>query len=112
MKTPILFLAVLFIMLGCKTKNEYSIHGSFTGEPTEEWIYLVKFMESNPEVDSAQIIDGTFEIKGMVDFPEVYGLSYHYTKATGICPLFLEPADLKVIIDWRFGNLIQLFLEE
>lgn len=109
MKSTIFYLSIIILLFSCKNKNEYTIHGSIKGEPTEKWIYLDKYMATSIAMDSALIVDGAFEFKGSVDFPEVYGLSYHPTKSAGIFLIFAEPADLKVVIDlesWDFKSTV------
>ena len=100
-------LLLLFPLLG--PTGKYTIRGSFSKPQTEEWIYLVRFMEADPKVDSARIIDGKFMFEGEVDIPEMYALSYHHSRAKGLLPVFLEPATLTVVIDpadWENGSTI------
>lgn len=103
------FLAILLLLVSCRSKNEYTIQGSFTGEQSEEWIYLVKFMEYPPRIDSAKIENGEFQFCGSIDFPEVYCLSYPMKKVKGIFPFFLEASNLKLVIDvdnWAKGSSV------
>ncbi len=108
MKTILPFLSILFLF-SCGSKTAYHIQGSFKENTNEEWIYMVRFMDNAPKVDSAQIIDGTFEFTGEASLPEVYGLSYHYTRDNGVFPFFLEPGKLTIEIDpnnWQMNSRV------
>lgn len=93
----------------CQQKQEYQLTGTFNGPVDEEWIYLGKFMGEGLKPDSARIENGRFVFKGTVDFPEVYGLSYHPSTSPEIAPLFLEPGSINITIDlqdWYSGSII------
>lgn len=111
MKNGIFFLTFVIIFSACTQKNNYQITGTFNGPADEEWIYLGKFMMDNEmKLDSSRIENGQFIFKGTVDFPEVYGLSFHPSTNPQIAPLFLEPGDLEVIIDlqdWYSGTTVK-----
>ncbi len=94
----------------CGQKQNYQIAGTFNGPMDEEWIYLGKFMDNEMKLDSARIVNGQFVFKGTVDFPEIYGLSFHPSTSPQIAPLFLEPGNIEVIIDlqnWYSGSIIK-----
>lgn len=90
---------LLLICLLFPSDDKYVIHGSFNKPQQEEWIYLLRFMDPAPRPDSVQIIDGKFRFEGTIDIPELYALSYHFTRTKGILPLFLEPGEFTVVID-------------
>jgi thiol-disulfide isomerase/thioredoxin len=109
MKTPICYLVVLMFITGCTSKKEYFINGSIIGEQNEKWIYLVKFMKSNPTIDSAKIENGKFKFSGKIDVPEIYGIHYHPERIRGVFPIFVEAAKLNVVIDpnnWVMGSSV------
>jgi len=109
MKNILFFLTALVLFFGCGKQNKYTLRGSFSGDQNEEYIYLVKFMDSNPQIDSAKIENGRFVFKGNIDFPEVFGLHYNIDRIAGICPVFLEPCEIDVVIDlndWEFGSKV------
>ena len=97
MKNILFFLTALVLFFGCGKQNKYTLRGSFSGDQNEEYIYLVKFMDSNPQIDSAKIENGRFVFKGNIDFPEVFGLHYNIDRIAGICPVFLEPCEIDVV---------------
>ncbi len=104
----VVFLSAAFI-LSCGNNNEYTIKGTFSDEPDEEWVYLVEFSSDEPGVDSARIENGEFFFEGTTDFLDVYAISNHWTLAQQVFPIFLEPAGLKVEIDpdnWERGSEI------
>lgn len=108
MRTFQLFVIIL-ILIGCESKNRYQITGEFTSATDERWIYLVKFMEPNPTLDSVKIENGKFYFSGSIDFPEIYGLHFNPKRLTGVFPIFLEPGELHVKIDprnWELGSSI------
>ncbi len=102
--TLFLFLFPHFV----QQSNTYIINGSFSKPQSEEWIYLVRFMDPDPKVDSTRIIDGKFTFKGSIAFPEIYTLYFRDMKK-GAAPFFLEPGNLEIIInpdDWYSGTKI------
>ena len=105
----IFYLLTLTLLVSCSSKNEYTINGSFKGDQNEQWIYLTRVIDSNPQVDSARIENGQFHFSGTVEFPEVYALTYHRTRFKGAFPFFLEASNLEMIIDadeWVKGSSI------
>ncbi len=101
----------VIIFSACTQKHNYQITGTFNGPVDEEWIYLGKFMMDNEmKLDSARIENGQFVFNGTVDFPEVYGLSFHPSTSPEIAPFFLEPGNIEVTIDlqnWELGSIIK-----
>ncbi len=110
MKNGIIFLVLGIMISACGQKKEYQLTGTFNGPVEEEWIYLAKFMGNEIKADSARIENGEFEFKGTVDFPEVYGLSFHPATSTQVAPFFLEPGNIEITIDlqdWELGSKIK-----
>ena len=104
---PAIIHLILLPFFIAQADNQYVIHGSFNREQNEKWVYLVRFMDNHPKVDSTRIIDGKFTFTGTVDYPELYGISYHPDRNKGIAPVFLEPGNLEIVInldDWTFGS--------
>lgn len=109
MKYFILVFTVLFLV-SCNSKKEYTITGSFTDTQTEEWIFLHNAFSEELILDSARIIDGSFQFSGTIEQPDIYALSYNMQRSKGICLFILEPEDLKVEINsenWNnMGNIV------
>jgi thiol-disulfide isomerase/thioredoxin len=105
-------ITTLFLFIACSfhtSGNEYTLNGSFNKDQNEKWIYLVRFMDPQPKVDSTRIVNGKFTFKGTIDYPEVYGLHYRRDRIKGIAPIFLEPGELEIVIDpddWTFNSKI------
>lgn len=108
MRIPVALLG-LILLFGCNSSNKYVISGSFKEKQDEEWIYLLKFLDSGLKIDSVKIVNGHFEFKGSVEFPEIQYLSYHPDITAEAFPFFLEPEELEIIIDptnWYEGSII------
>jgi thiol-disulfide isomerase/thioredoxin len=102
MKRTIYLLTLLLFTVSCKEKNSYTLNGSFNGAPTEDWIYMVKFLDDYANRDSAKIENGKFTFKGTIDVPEVYAFHYRMDKIIGVASGFIEPGELNLKID--LGN--------
>jgi len=110
MRRGFIFLIFGILIFSCEQKQNYQITGTFNEPVDEEWIYLGKFMDKEMKLDSAQIVNGNFEFKGTVDFPEVYGLSFHPSTSPQIAPFFLEPGNIEITIDlqdWELGSEVK-----
>lgn len=105
MKPTIYLAALLILTMSCKKKNDYTLNGTFKGEPKEEWIYMIKFFDKNPHIDSAKIENGKFKFEGTVDIPEVYCITYRQDKCIGVAAVFLEPGNLNATIDLENWDL-------
>lgn len=101
-----LFIIVLVAatMASCSpaAKNEFTITGTvdsvFNG-----FVYLQKRVDAPLiTIDSAQITDGKFTLKGTVDYPEVYYLTIPATKSS--VPFFVEPTEITVNINTKEIN--------
>jgi hypothetical protein len=99
MKLIIFSIIVLLLASGCQEKNSYVLNGSFNGEPNEDWIYMVKFLDSYENRDSAKIENGKFIFKGTIEVPEVYAFHFRMDRITGIASGFIEPGNLHLEID-------------
>lgn len=109
MRKYIYIIFIGIIASGCGQSNQYEIRGSFNGPVDEEWIYLVRFLDNEPQTDSARIENNQFLFRGVVDNVEVYGLSFHYSTNPQIAPILLEPGELEIVIDindWYMGTVI------
>lgn len=90
--------SIFFILtcLFCSCSNKYSIDGKVSaGNFDGSMIYLYQMSEDLICVDSAEIIHGTFKMKGDVD--SVMMLMMFMDKAT-VCPLVLEDGNISVDI--------------
>ena len=95
----IFYLIAVLILVSCQKNNSYVLNGSFSGDQNEEWIYMVKFLGSYLDRDSAKIENGKFQFKGNIEVPEVYALHYQMDKIVGVTSVFLEPGNLNLKID-------------
>ena len=102
MKRTIYLLTLLIITISCQEKNSYTLNGSFNGNPTEDYIYMVKFLDDYANRDSAKIENGKFKFEGKIDVPEVYAFHYRMDKIIGVASGFIEPGELNLKID--LGN--------
>jgi len=98
MRNLIYLLAILLIS-SCVENNKYTLTGSFSGNQSEEWIYLMKVPGEMETLDSARIIDGKFKFEGNIEYPEMYALHYQIEKITGMALLILEPTDINIEIN-------------
>lgn len=101
MKLTIILFAIL-LLVSCQKDNKYVLNGSFSGDQSEEWIYMVKFMGDYSNRDSAKIENGKFKFEGTIEVPEVYALHYRMDKIIGVASILLEPGNLNLKID--LGN--------
>lgn len=102
MKRTIYLLTLLIFTISCQEKNSYTLNGSFNGNPTEDYIYMVKFLDDYANRDSAKIENGKFKFEGKIDVPEVYAFHYRMDKIIGVASGFIEPGELNLKID--LGN--------
>lgn len=100
MKTSIICFFAVALFTACNSSSTFTIHGTFTDEPTEEWIFLEKFdFEEGHQHDSAFIKNGRFTFTGHIQLPEVFEIRYHPKVNSFNLPIFLEPGKFEVIID-------------
>lgn len=103
-------LLIFSLIVGCTpSENRYVIKGTFKEKQNEEWIYLLKPRNTNGGIDSARIVNGSFEFRGPVDFPEIHYLSNNPTEAQDAIGFFLESVVLDVTIDpsdWTNGSIV------
>ena len=100
---------ILFALTGCKSENQYIIKGTVKGDFDNHWVYLVKFMEPEPDIDSCYIRNGKFSFMGSIEYPELFVLHNNPDSLLGFFPFFLEPARIKIelnIKDWTWGSSI------
>lgn len=98
MKKLFIIVVAAIAFLSCKENTlQYSIEGTIKGV-TEGAVYLKKFRNKMYfDVDTAEIENGVFKFKGIVDQPEVYALST--SDLSRPLPFFLENAAIIVEID-------------
>lgn len=103
-KNLIIALLAVIMMASCTQapKNQFTITGTvdsvFNG-----FVYLQKRVDAPLiTIDSAQITDGKFTLKGTVDYPEVYYLTIPATKSS--VPFFVEPTEITVNINTKEIN--------
>jgi hypothetical protein len=105
-------LLFLLLIIGCNSnENKYVIAGSFKEKQVENWIYLINPKINTGDVDSAKVINGRFEFRGLVEVSEICYLSYHPVISEDAFGFFLEPSELDVIIDpsdWIDGSTIKV----
>lgn len=104
---PVLLL--LSAVTGCQPDNQYEIRGTINDRFDGEWLYLVKFMQYKPDVDSALVSKGTFTFTGNVEYPELYVIHNRRDSILGFFGFYLEPAKMDIHIDvddWSWGSQI------
>ena len=96
MKKFFIFAASAALLGSCSPKNQYVIKGEIEGaNPT---VYL--FTQENNLLDSAAVKDGSFQIKGIAEEPQVAVLrDAREESATFVAMLLLEPGTITVSDD-------------
>ena len=96
MKKFFIFAASAALLWSCSPKNQYVIEGQIEGaNPT---VYL--FTQENNLLDSAAVKDGSFQIKGIAEEPQVAVLrDAREESATFVAMLLLEPGTITVSDD-------------
>ena len=92
----IITIALIIIAIGCTTTPVYHIQGTIESD-FEGKVFLKKQVGYAYEtIDSAIVENKTFEFDGVVEFPDIYGMSFDGQKATQkIC---LENVDYQIEI--------------
>ncbi len=88
---PLFGIAFFALLLSCtesqkdESSNKYILKGTVSGFENNTWIYLAR---DGQEIDSAQIMDSTFEFEGDIVHPQDYEL---YVKTSqNFAPIWLE----------------------
>ena len=79
MKKTTIFFGIIFyaILFGCSenknstSNNEFILKGELEGIENDKWVYLIL---DNKTIDSTQVLDNTFTIKGTIEHPKQYNL--------------------------------------
>lgn len=73
MKKVLLFIAAIVVISSCSNKG-YTIKGSIKGEGIKDGmaVYLTNIDRKAPIRDTAELVNGAFIFKGVVEHPEVY----------------------------------------
>lgn len=97
MKKNLLLIAIVFVALSCKDKNNLTLNGSVEGVQSGT-IYLQKFSNKTFFViDSAEITDGKFYFSKDVELPEIYGLTLDTLKNSFL--VFLDENPATIVLD-------------
>tara|TARA_R110001583_G_scaffold412_2_gene3785 strand:+ start:29533 stop:29961 length:429 start_codon:yes stop_codon:yes gene_type:complete len=112
-----ILLGVLLVIISCNkngTQTEqqsientliskgFKLHGSIKPFFTNK-VYLNKIIENSIyKVDSAQVINNNFTFKGIVEFPERFGLTFENYSSTTI--LILENTQFNVVLNSKSLN--------
>ena len=106
MKSLSLFLILLLVITSCKDekktvteKESYTIKGSAPGVFNGIRVYLKKPDGRGRyiEVDTAIVMNESFEFQGSIDTPEMFTL--HVNSVRGQLPIMIENSDIEVSID-------------
>jgi len=92
----VIIATVLFSIFACKGKKEieYILNGTLSGSDTA-WILLKKREEGKwLTLDSTQVKEGTFVLKGKLEMPEMHYLALK--GGNGHLPFFLENSEINV----------------
>lgn len=103
-------LALFIVFIGCTADNQYVVRGAVDGDFDNEWVYLVKFMQPHPDIDSSIVKNGKFTFKGKVEYPEVFVIHNNPDSILGFFSFYLEPARLRIDIvleNWTWSSSIK-----
>jgi peroxiredoxin len=103
MKKVIPILVILFLTFACnKSQNQFTLTGHIDGK-TEGTISLNQYENGQfNELFSAAIVDGSFDINGMIASPELYFIKL--SDIEGYSPVFLEASKIKINIALDSSN--------
>jgi peroxiredoxin len=107
-KISSILLVSAIILASCSTKvqNEFVITGTLDTTLSTK-LFLQKRADGPLiTIDSTQIADGKFSLKGVVAYPEVYYLTIPATKSS--VPFFVEPAEIIVNIKTKDINTTKI----
>jgi len=94
MKKLIYSLLAISLMFACTTQPQYEINGTITGINSGSAV-LKKIVKGKPEtIDSVSIENGSFKMKGSIEFPEYCVLVFADT--LDYIPLFLENSKMNI----------------
>lgn len=102
MRNLFFLLFCILFSLSCKPdKNAFVIEGKIEGLD-EPYVYLVHPEESGEKIDTLEVKNGTFRIKGVIDNPNLYLLAF----GEQYLPLeiFLEPGKFNIKGDLKDFN--------
>lgn len=106
MKNLVFLLASIFFFLSCKPdKNAFVIEGKIKGLNVP-YVYLVHPEESGESIDTLEVKNGSFRIKGIIEHPNVYLLAF----GEEFLPLeiFLEPGKFEIKGDLKDFNTLKV----
>ncbi|WP_298646000.1 TlpA disulfide reductase family protein [uncultured Proteiniphilum sp.] len=97
MKKNLLLIAIVFVALSCKDKNNFTLNGSVEGVQSGK-VYLQKFSNKTFFViDSAEITNGKFHFSKDIPLPEIYGLTLDTLKNSYL--VFFDENPVTVVLD-------------
>ncbi|HUH73772.1 MAG TPA: TlpA disulfide reductase family protein [Chitinophagales bacterium] len=94
MRNILLILSVVFVALSCKPdKDAFVIQGTIK-DLKEPFVYLIHPAESGQQIDTLEVKNGSFKIKGKVTTPNLYLLAFgeEYMPVE----IFLEPGKFNI----------------
>lgn len=106
MRNLFILLGCIFFSLSCKPdKNAFVIEGKINGLDVPH-VYLIHPEESGEQIDTLEVKNGAFRIKGSIENPNVYLLAF----GEEFMPLeiFLEPGKFEVKGDLKDFNSLQV----
>lgn len=110
-------LGIGVLLASCSKTDQYTVSGTIDGV-NEGTAVLQKIGKGGAEtLDSAQIVDGTFEFSGIVEYPELHLIKINDNRMP--VAFFLEPENIKIsgnvenLQDAEIvgGKLNQIFME-
>ena len=98
MKKLVSFGLLAILLASCKKDGEYTIEGSVKGLKTGK-VYLERQDEAMGfvPVDTVDMVDGKFNIKGIAEGPEMYFVQVE--KVQGKVPFILEEGQIGMEVD-------------
>lgn len=94
MRNILLIISLVFVGISCKPdKDAFVIQGKIKGLK-ESFVYLIHPIESGERVDTLEVKNGSFKIKGIVKDPNIYLLAFGEDYMP--IEIFLEPGKFEI----------------
>ena len=106
MRNILLIFSLFIVGISCKPdKDAFVIQGKIEGLK-EQFIYLIHPVESGEKIDTLEVKNGTFKIKGIVSAPNIYLLAFGEDYMP--IEIFLEPGKFEITGDFKDFDHIQV----
>lgn len=106
MRNILLILSLVFVGVSCKPdKDAFIIQGNIKGLK-EKFVYLIHPVEAGEKIDTLEVKNGTFKIKGKVTDANIYLLAFGEEYMP--IEIFLEPGKFEINGDFADLNHIKV----